>query len=230
MGPVKKKVKVLGSAVSECAAGGGPTEMPLHEILSNIETIVEKTLQVHPFSDTYIIITYLRTHSHSINQTTYQYYDKQESGDFSLLKHYLLENESLKEEIKLLKQQAVIDAEAVVTAQVKLLDNVHLREIIDNLQRDVTSLNDEKLKIEDNAMQEIRLCKRLQKDAELRYSNMENEYTLAITERVAMMQSIRAFDSAETRMQELTGNLEVLLETKKGLELRVVELSDQVSN
>ena len=142
----------------------------------------------------------------------------------------MLENESLKEEIKLLKQQAVIDAEAVVTAQVKLLDNVHLREIIDNLQRDVTKLNDEKLKIEENAMHEIQLCKKLQKDAELRYSSMENEYTLAINERAALLQSIRAFDSAETRMQELTGNLEVLLETKKGLELRVVELTDQVSN
>jgi len=144
------------------------------------------------------------------------------------LKHYLLENESLKEEVKLLKEQAVIDAEAVVTAQVKLLDNVHLREIIDNLQRDLKNLSDEKTRIEGNAVQEILLYKKLQKDAEVRYSNMENEYSVAINERAALLQSIRAIDSAETRMQELTGNLEVLLETKKGLEMRVVELSDQV--
>ena len=144
------------------------------------------------------------------------------------MKNYLLENESLKEEVKLLKEQAVIDAEAVVTAQVKLLDNVHLREIIDNLQRDLKNLSDEKMRIEENAVQEILLYKKLQKDAEVRYSNMENEYSVAINERASLLQSIRAIDSAETRMQELTGNLEVLLETKKGLEMRVVELSDQV--
>ena len=89
-------------------------------------------------------------------------------------------------------------------------------------------MSDQKLKIEESALQEILHCRKLQKDAELRYSNAENEFNKAINERASLLQSIRSIDSAETRMQELTGNLEALLETKKGLELRVVELSDLV--